>query len=105
MSTRVSFACFFFFFYFLSCTSASPEPGFVTVRVESSNGNYLGETSFEYYEEPNNQDVLRLLVHDPELQQRFFKYWVEGLSERQQKLQPPSNVTPAGTFLYQWSLL
>ncbi|XP_078354207.1 uncharacterized protein LOC144638813 isoform X1 [Oculina patagonica] len=78
-------------------------PGPVKVKVMSSTGSYLGDTSFTYIDDI--EDVLRLLIHDRELQSTFFHLWAQGLgnetseSETKQRhsSQAPSNFNTGTT--------
>ena len=82
---------------------ACQEPGTVTVNVESSTGNYLGNTLFEYVDEV--QDILQQLVRDSRLQAMFFHFWAQELgnktdeSEKRRPSQPPPNFKTDGMCL------
>lgn len=68
---------------------AYPTPGFVTVKVLSSAGRVLGETSFEYIDVV--EDILKKLVHDTRMQSKFFHCWAQELGK---VLSEPENLLP-----------
>ena len=71
---------------------AYPTPGFVTVKVLSSAGRVLGETSFKYTD--MIEDILKKLVHDTRMQRRFFHCWAQELGN---VLSEPENLQPGDT--------
>ena len=71
---------------------AYPTPGSVTVKVLSSTGRFLGETSFKYTDIV--EDILKKLVHDAEMQSKFFHCWAQELGN---VLSEPENLLPGDT--------
>ena len=62
----------------------------MSVKVRTSSGHYLGETSFEYIDDI--RDVLQLMLHDAKLQASFFRRLAEKLerkTDETDRKQPP----------------
>ena len=76
----------------------------MSVKVQTSNGRYLGETSFEYTDVIN--DVLQMMLRDRELQAIFFSRLAKDLArktdetEREQtsSLKIAGEAVPSGAF-------
>ena len=82
-------------------TLAADSPGYVTVKVHSLQGQYLGETPFHYEDEV--EDLLQLLIRDCKLQARYFRLLAQELgnrtSETEKKTSEPSSFTNTGMIL------
>ena len=64
----------------------------MSVKVQTSSGHYLGETSFEYTDVIS--DVLQLMLHDAKLQASFFHRLAEHLerkTDETDRKQPPES--------------
>ena len=65
---------------FFNSTAAS-SPGIVPVKVQTSDGQYLGSTVFTYVDE--DQEVFRPFVTSKRQQSKFFSFLAEGLAIRE----------------------
>ena len=64
----------------------------MSVKVQTSSGRYLGETSFEYTDVVS--DVLQQILHDRKLQASLFRRFAEELerkTDETERKQPPES--------------
>ena len=68
--------------FFFNSTAAS-SPGMVAVKVQTSDGQYLGATVFTYVDE--DQEVLRRFITSDSLKSKFFNFLAQELAIRERK--------------------
>ena len=68
--------------FFFNSTAAS-SPGMVAVKVQTSDGQYLGATVFTYVD--GDQEVLRRLITSDRLKSKFFTFLAHELAIRESK--------------------
>lgn len=69
-------------YLFFNSTAAS-SPGRVDVKVQTSDGQYLGSTVFTYVDE--DQEVFRRFITSDRLQSKFFSFLAQELAIRKSK--------------------
>ena len=67
---------------FFNSTAAS-SPGRVDVKVQTSDGQYLGSTVFTYVDE--DQEAFRRFITSDRLQAKFFNFLAQELTIRESK--------------------
>jgi len=86
--------------YLFFDSAAASSPGRVDVKVQTSDGQYLGSTVFTYVDE--DQEVFRRFITSNRLQSKFFSFLAQELEVRESKTEQDGTSKCSSECLDSW---
>ena len=86
--------------YLFFDSAAASSPGRVDVKIQTSDGQYLGSTVFTYVDE--DQEVFRRFITSNRLQSKFFSFLAQELAVRESKTEKDGTSKCSSECLDSW---